>query len=125
MRIEVSNGEIVDKATILAIKLAHLEDHSRRANVERELAVLDQALSKMGVTSQSPGYRRLLEINQTLWDIEDAIRGKEARKEFDDEFIELARSVYVQNDARARAKREINLSTHSELIEEKEYTDYT
>ena len=69
-------------------------------------------------------YTRISNINKTLWDIEDAIRDKEKAEEFDEEFVELARSVYIVNDQRAAVKKEINLITKSELIEEKSYSDY-
>jgi len=69
-------------------------------------------------------YTRISSINKKLWDIEDAIREKEAKKEFDEEFVELARSVYITNDQRAAVKKEINLLTKSELIEEKSYKNY-
>ena len=124
MEIEVSNGDLVDKITILQIKLRKIESAEKRINIQKEFDLLNQKMSVIGVAESSETFQRLLTINQRLWDIEDQIRIKESKKEFDSEFIELARSVYFENDKRAAIKREINLQTGSQLIEEKEYVPY-
>jgi len=124
MEIEVSNGDLVDKITILQIKLRKIESDEKRANIQKEFDLLHQKMAAIGVTEESETYQRLLTINQRLWEIEDQIRIKESKKEFDSKFIELARSVYFENDKRAAIKREINLQTGSQLIEEKEYVQY-
>jgi len=124
MRIEVSIGEVADKLSILQIKLEKFGDPEKRANVRRELESLEGALEEAGVRLDPVEMEGLRAVNLRLWEIEDDIRRKEARKEFDEEFVRLARSVYFSNDERARLKREINLRHGSDLIEEKEYADY-
>jgi len=124
MKIEVSVGEVMDKLSILAIKREKITDPEKLKNIEKEYQYLLNILSANGIDTDSSEYRRLLEINSRLWEIEDRIRLKEAASEFDAEFIELARSVYFNNDDRAAVKREINVNFGSEFVEEKEYTDY-
>jgi len=126
LKVEVSVGELLDKISILEIKSKRINDSEKLANVEKELAVLRQtwtasSLSRRDVSSQ---VARLRDVNESLWDIEDDIRRKEADRQFDDEFIELARSVYRRNDERAAVKKEINILFGSELVEEKQYVDY-
>ena len=127
MKIEVSTGELVDKLSILEIKLLNIKDKGKTKNVYKELETLNpyfqDLLDVYGVEIKNL-YIKISEINKVLWDIEDAIRNKEAAEEFDEEFVELARSVYITNDQRAAVKKEINLLTKSELIEEKSYSDY-
>lgn len=127
MKIEVSTGELVDKLSILEIKLLNIKDKEKSKNVYKELETLNpyfqDLLDVYGVEIKSL-YIKISEINKALWDIEDAIRDKEAAEEFDEEFVELARSVYITNDQRAAVKKEINLLTKSELVEEKSYSDY-
>lgn len=124
MKVDISIGELVDKATILAIKSERIRDPQKLKNIRRELKILQDTMRAAGIDAGSEEYRRLYRINARLWDIEDAIREKEASKRFDDQFIELARSVYLTNDERAAVKREINLKYGSELVEEKSYTPY-
>ena len=124
MKIDVSIGEIVDKLTILSIKLDKFKDPEKRKNVEKEYQILLQSLKTSDITPESEEFKKLKTINLKLWDIEDKIRVKEAEKSFDDEFIELARSVYFTNDERAEIKKQINLKYNSDLIEEKEYVSY-
>jgi hypothetical protein len=124
MKIEISVGELVDKLTILAIKLEKITDPEKLANIRKEHDLLRRETADAGITEDSPEYLRLIAVNRKLWDIEDGIRAKEAAKAFDDAFIELARSVYFENDQRAAIKREINLKFGSNLIEEKQYTAY-
>lgn len=124
MKIEVSPGELVDKVTILAIKLEKISDPAKLANIRREYELLQKEMAAGGISESLPEYERLMGINRKLWEIEDRIRAREAAGTFDDEFIELARSVYFENDKRAAIKREINVRFGSELIEEKQYTAY-
>lgn len=124
MKIEISTGELVDKVSILAIKLARIEDPEKLKNIKKEYSLLQNDMQKLGITTESTDYCDLVEVNTALWDIENSIRGKELKKEFDDDFISLARSVYFHNDKRAQIKRRINEKTESGLVEEKEYTKY-
>ena len=127
MKIEVSIGELVDKLSILEIKLLNIKDPQKSSNVYKELETLNphfqDLLDEYGIEMKNL-YTKISKINKTLWDIEDSIREKESLEEFDEEFVELARSVYIVNDQRAAVKKEINLLTKSELIEEKSYSDY-
>jgi hypothetical protein len=125
MKIEVSNGEILDKLSILQIKASKFNDIYKLSNVENERRILLPMYDLIATTSEiRQKFHDLVNINSKLWDIEDMIRIKEQRKEFDEEFIELARSVYKTNDVRASIKRDINLLSNSELIEEKSYEEY-
>jgi hypothetical protein len=126
-KIQISWGELIDKITILEIKAERLKSRVATRNVRRELTVLNGVARK--VLTQRKDVQelkqRLKALNDALWDIEDKIRAKEAAKLFDHEFIELARSVYMNNDRRGRLKREINAVLNSELVEEKQYTIYS
>ncbi len=124
MKIEVSNGEIIDKLTILSLKLMHIKDESKLDNIKKEHNLLKDVASEIGIEEENPLYIKLLEVNQKLWDIEDKIRDCERDKDFSEKFIELARSVYFTNDERSVIKREINEATGSELTEEKSYKEY-
>lgn len=124
--VPISPGELLDKITILEIKSEQIKDKEKLQNVTAELELLNETWNK---TSTDNGELQLLKQelkvnNQNLWDIEDKIRIKESNKEFDQEFIELARSVYIQNDKRAATKRKINEQLGSKIIEEKSYADY-
>jgi len=123
MKIEVSNGEIVDKLTIIEIKLKHIKDEAKLKNLKKEYEVLDKAVSQI-ISKDHDLYKELLNINQQLWDIEDTIRDLERDKDFGQKFIETARAVYFTNDKRSDVKRKINELTGSELIEEKSYQKY-
>jgi len=123
MKIEVSNGEVVDKLTILEIKLSRIKEKNKLANIRKEHAILDKVVTKI-IQKEDPLYQKLLKTNQLLWEVEDMIRKLEKKKEFGEEFIQLARSVYVHNDERAKIKMAINKKTNSKLIEEKSYEDY-
>lgn len=122
----VSWGELIDKITILEIKAARLASETARANVRRELDLLTARAAPLleAVPAVAELKAGLVSVNKTLWDIEDRIRLAEASRCFDQHFIELARSVYITNDKRAELKREINLLSASELIEEKSYSAY-
>jgi len=122
--VPVSWGELLDKITILQIKAERLADADKRANVAAELTLLSQIA---GAARQQAAAltAELKAVNESLWEIEDRIRDKEAAQAFDDEFIRLARSVYVTNDRRAAIKRQINRLLGSKLVEEKSYRPYT
>lgn len=124
MKIEVSVGELVDKVSILEIKIEKIKDAVKSGNVKKEYDVLINSMNSAGVNKDTAEYKELKKINSDLWEIEDRIRIKEKREEFDSEFIELARSVYFNNDKRSEVKRRINIKMNSGLIEEKEYVDY-
>lgn len=121
----VSWGELVDKLTILEIKSNKLLNPKALENVNKEKRLLNNVLANI---DKSKEFNELMEnltnINLSLWDIEDRIREKERLKQFDQAFIELARSVYKTNDKRAEIKRNINLLLQSELFEEKSYQKY-
>lgn len=123
MQIEVSNGEIVDKLTIIEIKLKHIQDAEKRKNLSTEYEVLNQAVEQI-IDKKHDLYLELLQINQQLWDIEDTIRDLERDKDFGEKFIQTARAVYFTNDKRSEVKRKINALTGSNLIEEKSYQKY-
>ena len=126
LQVPVSVGEVLDKITILQIKLAHISDPAKRINIQNELdALLPLVAGDAFATDQMRGLTAELKaINEALWDIEDDIREKEAAKNFNAEFIKLARAVYVTNDRRAEIKKQINLATGSDLVEEKSYESY-
>ena len=126
LQVPVSVGEVLDKITILQIKLAHISDAAKRVNIQNELdALLPLVAGDAFTIDQMQGLMAELKaVNEALWDIEDDIREKEAAKSFDAEFIRLARAVYVTNDKRAEIKKQINLATGSALIEEKSYESY-
>jgi hypothetical protein len=124
--VPVSFGELLDKIAILQIKSERMSDPAKLANVRKELS----ALERTWMAHPAAGHdlarlrARLKEVNERLWTIEDDIRDKEKAQAFDDGFIKLARSVYFENDERARIKKEINLALGSSYVEEKSYQDY-
>jgi len=125
MNIEVSHGEIVDKLTILQIKKENIKDQTKLENIKKEYDYLLSVVENdLGISTESPEYLELLSINKELWVIEDDIRDKERIKEFNDDFIKLARAVYYTNDVRAKIKKEINLKYSSGFVEEKSYQSY-
>jgi len=132
MKIEVSNGEILDKYSILEIKLQKITEESKRENIIKEYTELTPNITDIFANADNNGnltkleelYEDLLNINKTLWNIEDLIRDCEREESFGSDFIELARSVYYTNDDRSDVKKEINLLTGSLLVEEKSYEDY-
>ena len=127
MKIEVSNGEILDKYSILEIKLQEIKDEAKLANVRNEydsLTAAVESIKAMNPLSVAALYKDLLNINKTLWNVEDLIRDCEREQRFGEDFIELARSVYYTNDERADIKKKINLATGSDLVEEKSYQQY-
>ena len=124
--VPVSYGELLDKIAILQIKSERMTDPAKLANVRNELSALERTwLAHPAAVQDIAELRaRLKAVNEALWAIEDDIRVKEKAQEFDDEFIRLARSVYVQNDTRARLKKDINQALGSAYVEEKSYQDY-
>lgn len=124
MKIDISTGELVDKVSILSIKLEKISNPDKIRNIQKEYDILLTPMIESGIGLDSEDFISLKAVNLKLWDIEDRIRVKEADQAFDSEFIALARSVYVTNDQRADIKKRINLFYNSELVEEKEYVDY-
>ena len=123
MKIEVSNGEIIDKLTIVRIKLERIKYSAKVANIRKEYDELITIAPDI-ISSEDPLYKELYDVNCELWDIEDHIRDLERKKDFGDDFVETARSVYFRNDRRSEIKREINIKTSSGLTEEKSYEKY-
>jgi predicted nuclease with TOPRIM domain len=129
--VPISAGELIDKLSILDIKERKIRDELKLANVRRERLAL-QTVLKMQMADDlydirdqvNELYQQLTEVNDRLWVIEDEIRDHERRQSFAGRFVELARSVYIENDRRAMLKRQINELTGSELVEEKSYSDY-
>tara|TARA_E500000331_G_scaffold272546_2_gene264371 strand:+ start:956 stop:1357 length:402 start_codon:yes stop_codon:yes gene_type:complete len=121
--IPVSLGELIDKITILEIKKEHIQENKKLKNINKELGSLKKILLDANLHIDSKLINQLKKVNNILWNIEDEIRIKENDKEFDNEFIKLARSVYKENDKRALIKEEINYTYNSELIEEKYYSN--
>ena len=119
----VSLGELIDKITILEIKQVFMTGIKLK-NVDKELKLLKNLIQDKNLEIDIDLINNLKEVNKNLWKIEDKIRIKERNKEFDKDFIELARSVYKENDKRSSIKKEINLQYHSELVEEKSYDKY-
>jgi Family of unknown function (DUF6165) len=124
--VPASPGELLDKITILRIKVARIQEAGKLANVKLELALLEKTWQDCGAAADEVALEihALQNVNERLWDIEDRIRDKEARQTFDRDFIELARAVYQCNDERAATKKRINVKLGSRLIEEKSYKPY-
>ena len=119
----ISIGELVDKITILEIKKNKFQN-SKLENVLKELSFLRKLMAKHQIEITDNLFPQLKEINLKLWNIEDQIRKKEKNKEFDNIFVELARSVYFTNDKRSEIKKRINRLSNSEITEEKSYAEY-
>lgn len=126
LQVEISPGELIDKLTILEIKLERMSDPAKLANVHHEHAVLKGVCdANFAATPRLLELKQQLKrINAALWEIEDSIRDHERGKDFGESFIALARSVYRTNDRRAATKREINEYLNSDLFEEKSYAAY-
>lgn len=122
----VSFGELLDKVTILQIKSERMSDAGKVANVRKELIALERIWNEHPASNVDVSglLGELKAVNERLWVIEDDIRMLEKGRQFDDAFVQLARSVYFENDERARIKKEINLALGSAYIEEKSYQDY-
>jgi hypothetical protein len=123
MKIEISNGELMDKLSILEIKAEKIIDSGKLINIQKELSQVKQ-LSVSILPQIQDLFVELKKTNLELWGIEDKLRSLESHKNFGEEFIQAARSVYLLNDRRAGIKREINLITGSEIKEEKSYSSY-
>ncbi|MDF1811185.1 MAG: DUF6165 family protein [Verrucomicrobiales bacterium] len=121
--VEVSIGELFDKISILEIKTERISDSGKLKNVKTEFEALSSVAETLPQNKKIAELRKeLRKVNEQLWEIEDEIRRCEARSDFSETFIELARSVYITNDKRADLKREINEIAGSRLIEEKDYS---
>ena len=123
MKIEVSNGEIIDKLTIIQIKLERIKDKAKLVNLKKEYNELIKISSSI-ISTSDPLYIALYGVNCELWDIEDHIRDLERNKDFGNVFISTASAVYIKNDRRSELKREIKIRTSSGLMEEKSYEKY-
>lgn len=122
---EIAFGEFIDKITILQIKDERIAEESRLVNVRKELASLQATRESLpGSAELDDLATQLKTVNEAIWEIEDKVRDLERRKDFGEEFVEVARSVYKTNDKRAALKREINLRFGSAIIEEKSYEPY-
>lgn len=126
VKIDISPGELIDKITILEIKSERMDDAEKLKNVRFELDVLTTCMQEQiaDVARISALHADLKTINEALWDIEDDIRDCERQQDFGDEFVRLARAVYVTNDKRAAVKKQINVALRSDLVEEKSYAAY-
>ena len=125
IKIPVSAGELVDKITILKIKKKNVIDQNKKENINKELDMLTDIYNEINNANKLDNFlKKLLEVNQKLWEIEDQIRVLERKKQFDKDFILLARSVYIENDKRFEIKNEINTFLGSAIKEEKLYEDY-
>ena len=127
MLVEVSNGELLDKISILELKMLKIEDKEKLVNIHKEFDTLNPLVIELFENYDGQlqnHYLELSKINGELWDIEDWIRDCEREKRFDKEFVELARSVYITNDKRCEVKKLINILTSSGLVEEKSYKEY-
>ena len=129
MKIEVSNGEIIDKYTILEIKLSKIKDANKLINIKHEYNTLTPDVEHIysscnDSTQLEVLHKNLLEVNKKLWKIEDDIRECERANDFGQTFIDLARAVYYVNDDRSDVKKEINIFTGSDLVEEKSSEEY-
>jgi hypothetical protein len=124
--VPISPGELLDKITILRITAARMTDATKLQNVRLELSLLEKTWRESGCAGfdVAADERALHCVNEKLWVVEDLIREKEARRTFDPEFIELARSVYIANDERAAIKKRVNLQLGSRIVEEKSYKPY-
>ena len=119
----ISIGELIDKITILEIKQKYMTGIKLK-NINKEIKLLKNILQDKNLEINNDLIKNLKKVNKKLWEIEDNIRIKESNQEFDEEFIKLARSVYIENDKRASIKKEINQKYNSDLVEEKSYKNY-
>jgi len=127
MKVEVSNGELLDKLTILELKMSNISDDKKLINVKKEFNELNPLANLLFEKFKDElliKYKELALINSQLWKIEDDIRECEKNKNFGEKFVELARAVYFTNDKRSDVKKQINILTGSGFIEEKSYEDY-
>ena len=121
----ISLGELIDKISILVIKEKKITDEKKNNLIREELTLLKKTLNEAANNNSINNYlNQLIDVNSTLWKIEDEIRDCEKNKKFDQKFIELARSVYITNDRRAEIKLEINNKFGSKIVEVKSYKKY-
>lgn len=129
MKIDVSNGEVVDRFTILMLKAAKLS----KANNITQLGKVQDALSSLTIQPEFIALMKkidpvivdqLMQCNETLWNLEDRIREEEKKGKWNRDFIQIARNIYFTNDERSKLKKRINDATQSDLTEEKLYTEY-
>ena len=123
---EISPGELLDKISILEIKLEKVKDKDSQKKIRNEYDILKKTQNSSIVMSDKIKdlYRSVSDVNIKLWNIEDKLRICEQNKDFGEDFIELARGVYFNNDRRAKIKKEINKILKSNIEEVKEYVDY-
>jgi len=122
VQVPISIGELCDKYTILLIKKEKISDETKLSNIQNELKRLNSIIKELNIS-----YHRITDlkiVNEKLWNIEDNIRIKELNKEFDADFIDLARSVYVTNDLRFEIKNNISKEYNSGILEVKSYSKY-
>jgi tRNA splicing endonuclease len=124
MKIEVSLGEILDRLAILQLKLQNIKHPGKVNNIIHENEMISKSIKGLKLEDLKEQIIQIYEVNRVLWRVWDKIRSKEAENVFDEEFIELSRSVYKLNDRRHAIKREINLLSGSNILEEKQYTPY-
>jgi hypothetical protein len=126
LTLQTAPGEFLDRLTILEIKAERIADPAKLVNVQRELELMRKTWAASALSERDVWNRvsELKRVNESLWEIEDKIREKEAEHVFDESFIELARSVYRTNDRRAEIKRDLNVTLGSEILDEKSYQAY-
>ena len=121
INVSISIGELIDKITILEIKLEKINENDKKQNIKHELDLLNIEYIKIQELNKEieTYFKQLKEINLELWDIEESIRDCERRNNFDSEFVELSRKIYIKNDLRFEIKNKINKKFSSEIVEEK------
>lgn len=124
IKVPISNGELLDKITILQIKKEKIKDQEKQKHIIRELEELTLLMKTLPMNDINNLFVELKEINTQLWEVEDALRDKERTSTFDNEFIQLARKVYFTNDKRSQVKLKMNQISKSELVEVKSYEKY-
>tara|TARA_B100001029_G_scaffold175388_1_gene176760 strand:+ start:304 stop:693 length:390 start_codon:yes stop_codon:yes gene_type:complete len=126
INVSISIGELIDKITILEIKLEKINESDKKQNIKHELDLLNIEYIKIQELNKEieTYFKQLKEINLELWDIEESIRDCERRNNFDSVFVELSRKIYIKNDLRFEIKNKINKKFSSEIVEEKSYSKY-
>ncbi|OJV11655.1 MAG: hypothetical protein BGO14_07085 [Chlamydiales bacterium 38-26] len=120
MLVEVSVGEFLDKISILKIKKVEIKDPEKNKNICTELELLEKEYEKLPNPEEKIEFiKQLFSVNYTLWGLEDKIREKESEGLFDEDFIQIARNIYITNDKRYRIKQQINSFFKSKIVEEK------
>lgn len=126
INIEVSIGELIDKITILAIKLENIVEKNKLVNVKKEYLILEKSYKELLISypELENSYQRLKDINQEIWILEDHIRILIGKKDFNDDYIKTANKIHRSNDQRFEIKYEINKIFNSNLLEQKSYPEY-